>query len=182
MGMVAAETSPSRAYARRAATEGVMEARERRFPPSFPKASVDSLSAINNKGRTAVNLSKKMWNRGLAALVASTCAVMGLSQVSSFRRDHHHADGGGLLQHPGQIAALAAYNKEFEAAHPGVTVTREYVPFANLDTKLLTQAAGHDLPNLLAVDNPFVSTMITTGQVVPLSGFRASAPRGISRR
>ena len=71
---------------------------------------------------------------------------------------------------PGQIAALAAYSKAFEAAHPGVTVKRQYVPFADLDAKLLTQAAGQDLPNLLAVDNPFVSTMISTGQVVPISG------------
>ena len=29
---------------------------------------------------------------------------------------------------PGQIAALDAYNKQFEAAHPGVTVKRQYVP------------------------------------------------------
>jgi multiple sugar transport system substrate-binding protein len=79
---------------------------------------------------------------------------------------------------PGQIAALAAYSKQFEAAHPGVTVTREYVPFASLDTKLLTQAAGHDLPNLLAVDNPFVSTMISTGQVVPLSGIKGFSTAG----
>jgi multiple sugar transport system substrate-binding protein len=79
---------------------------------------------------------------------------------------------------PGQIAALAAYSKQFEAAHPGVTVTRQYVPFANLDTKLLTQAAGHDLPNLLAVDNPFVSTMITTGQVVPLSTIKGFSTKG----
>ena len=48
----------------------------------------------------------------------------------------------------------------------------------NLDTKLLTQAAGHDLPNLLAVDNPFVSTMVTTGQVVPLSGFSGFSTKG----
>ena len=79
---------------------------------------------------------------------------------------------------PGQIAALAAYSKQFEAAHPGVTVKRQYVPFANLDTKLLTQAAGHDLPNLLAVDNPFVSTMISTGQVVPLSGLNGFSTKG----
>jgi multiple sugar transport system substrate-binding protein len=79
---------------------------------------------------------------------------------------------------PGQIAALAAYSKQFEAAHPGVTVTRQYVPFANLDTKLLTQAAGHDLPNLLAVDNPFVSTMVTTGQVVPVSTFSGFSTKG----
>jgi multiple sugar transport system substrate-binding protein len=79
---------------------------------------------------------------------------------------------------PGQIAALAAYSQQFEAAHPGVTVTREYVPFASLDTKLLTQAAGHDLPNLLAVDNPFVSTMISTGQVVSLSKIKGFSTKG----
>ncbi|HLI58037.1 MAG TPA: extracellular solute-binding protein [Solirubrobacteraceae bacterium] len=79
---------------------------------------------------------------------------------------------------PGQIAALQAYNKAFERAHPGVTVKRQYVPFANLDTKLLTQATGGDLPNLLAVDNPFVSTMISTGQVVPLSDLKGFSRQG----
>jgi len=79
---------------------------------------------------------------------------------------------------PGQNAALAAYSKQFEAAHPGVTVTREYVPFENLDTKLLTQVAGQDLPNLLAVDNPFVSTMISTGQVVPVSSLKGFSTKG----
>jgi multiple sugar transport system substrate-binding protein len=79
---------------------------------------------------------------------------------------------------PGQIAALTAYTKSFEAAHPGVTVKRQYVPFANLDTKLLTQATGGDLPNLLAVDNPFVSTMISTGQVEPLSSLKGFSTKG----
>ena len=79
---------------------------------------------------------------------------------------------------PGQIAALNAYSKSFEKAHPGVTVKRQYVPFANLDTKLLTQATGGDLPNLLAVDNPFVSTMISTGQVVPLSSLSGFSTKG----
>ncbi len=50
----------------------------------------------------------------------------------------------------GQVAALAAAAKAFEAKHPGVTIKRQYVPFASLDTKLLTQAAGHDLPNIIA--------------------------------
>jgi multiple sugar transport system substrate-binding protein len=79
---------------------------------------------------------------------------------------------------PSQIAALTAYTKSFEKAHPGVTVKRQYVPFANLDTKLLTQATGGDLPNLLAVDNPFVSTMISTGQVVPISGLKGFSTKG----
>jgi multiple sugar transport system substrate-binding protein len=79
---------------------------------------------------------------------------------------------------PGQIKALAQYSAKFEKAHPGVTVKRQYVPFASLDTKLLTQATGGDLPNLLAVDNPFVSTMISTKQVVPLSGLNGFSTAG----
>jgi multiple sugar transport system substrate-binding protein len=79
---------------------------------------------------------------------------------------------------PGQTAALALYNKQFEAAHPGVKIKRQYVPFANLNTKLLTQAAGHALPNILAVDNPFVSTMISTGQVIALSDLKGFSKKG----
>ena len=52
------------------------------------------------------------------------------------------------------------------------------MPFQNLDTKLLTQAAGHDLPNLLAVDNPFVPDMIATGEMVPVSGFSGFSTQG----
>jgi multiple sugar transport system substrate-binding protein len=59
-----------------------------------------------------------------------------------------------------------------------VTVKRVQVLFADLDTKLLTQAAGHDLPNLLAVDNPFVSTMVSTGQMVPISGMSGFSTAG----
>jgi len=79
---------------------------------------------------------------------------------------------------PGQIKALNQYAQQFEKAHPGVTIKRQYVPFANLDTKLLTQATGNDLPNLLAVDNPFVSTMISTKQVVPVSGLKGFSTGG----
>jgi len=110
--------------------------------------------------------------------------VVGLLQVGvSAATSAPHATSINLTEEdyfntPGQIAALAAYAKKFEAAHPGVTITREYVPFANLDTKLLTQAAGQDLPNLLAVDNPFVSTMISTGQVVPLSTIKGFSTKG----
>ncbi len=79
---------------------------------------------------------------------------------------------------PGQVKALTSYSKSFEAAHPGVTIKREQVPFASLDTKLLTQATGRDLPNLLAVDNPFVTTMVQTGQVQPLSGLKGFSTKG----
>src|SRR4051794_35673843 len=127
-----------------------------------------------------MKLLSRRWQWGLlmVALVA-LCAMAGVvrattgsaaSNITITEEDYFNT--------PGQIAALAAYGKAFEAAHPGVTVKRQYVPFANLNTKLLTQAAGHDLPNLLAVDNPFVSTMISTGQVVPISGLKGFSTKG----
>ena len=128
-----------------------------------------------------MNLLTRRRSGGLAALTAATCAgiVIVLSQAtSSAATKKITLTEEDYFNTPGQIAALAAYNKQFEAKHPGVTIKRQYVPFANLDTKLLTQAAGHALPNLLAVDNPFVSTMISTGQVVPLSGLRGFSKTG----
>jgi multiple sugar transport system substrate-binding protein len=114
--------------------------------------------------------------------MAAMCAVIGLSQAASSATTKTTKNitltEEDYFNTPGQIAALAAYDKTFVAAHPGVTIKRQYVPFANLDTKLLTQAAGHDLPNLLAVDNPFVSTMISTNQVVPLSGLAGFSSTG----
>jgi multiple sugar transport system substrate-binding protein len=121
---------------------------------------------------------RRRWGLTLAALTAVTCAVVGFSQTSSLAATNITLTEEDYFNTPGQIAALAAYSKQFEKAHPGVTVKRQYVPFANLDTKLLTQAAGHDLPNLLAVDNPFVSTMISTGQVIPLSGLKGFSTKG----
>jgi multiple sugar transport system substrate-binding protein len=114
----------------------------------------------------------------LAALAAAACAAIGASQAASSAATKITLTEEDYFNTPGQTAALAAYSKQFEAAHPGVTVKRQYVPFANLDTKLLTQAAGHNLPNLLAVDNPFVSTMISTGQVASLSGLSGFSTAG----
>ena len=119
----------------------------------------------------------RRWQYGIAVLASVLVGLLALSsgagastKITITEEDYFNT--------PGQIAALSAYSKQFEKAHPGVTVKRQYVPFANLDTKLLTQATGGDLPNLLAVDNPFVSTMISTGQVVPLSGMKGFSTKG----
>jgi multiple sugar transport system substrate-binding protein len=125
-----------------------------------------------------VKLLTRRRHQGLAALVAATIVVTGLSQVAAPAATKITLTEEDYFNTPGQISGLSAYARQFEAAHPGVTIKRQYVPFANLDTKLLTQATGHDLPNLLAVDNPFVSTMISTGQVVPLSGLKGFSTKG----
>ena len=125
-----------------------------------------------------MKLFTKKWQWGLAAtILAAMCTLVAFSVASSAATSITLTEED-YFNTPGQIAALAAYTKQFEASHPGVTVKRQYVPFANLNPKLLTQAAGHDLPNLLAVDNPFVSTMISTGQVVPISGLKGFSTKG----
>ena len=125
-----------------------------------------------------MNLFPRIRFWGLVAIAAGTFAVFGASQAQTCTGTKITLTEEDYFNTPGQIQALADYSKQFEADHPCVTVKRQYVPFANLDTKLLTQAAGHALPNLLAVDNPFVSTMISTGQVVALSDLEGFSTKG----
>ncbi len=126
-----------------------------------------------------MKLITRRW-RSLAIATAVIALVMGLSLSASYgaATTNITLTEEDYFNTPGQIKALADYSKQFEQAHPGVTINRQYVPFANLDTKLLTQATGSDLPNLLAVDNPFVSTMISTKQVVPLNGLKGFSTAG----
>jgi multiple sugar transport system substrate-binding protein len=111
-------------------------------------------------------------------LVAALCAAMSLTgrparaatQITLTEEDYFSTSN--------QVGALTAYNKVFERAHPGVTVKRVAVPFADLDSKLLTQAGSHDLPNILASDNPFVAAMVATGQILPLNKFKGFSTKG----
>ncbi len=77
----------------------------------------------------------------------------------------------------GANAAVTWYNQQYEKAHPGVTVKREVVPFANLITKVLQEASAGDLPNIVMLDNPNVPQVAATGQLKPLNsepGFTTS--------
>ena len=121
---------------------------------------------------------RRVWT--LLIPLAAVLLAMGVSIGSSFGATPKKITltEEDYFSTPGQVKALTSYSKSFEAAHPGVTIKREQVPFASLDTKLLTQATGRDLPNLLAVDNPFVTTMVQTGQVQPLSGLKGFSTKG----
>src|SRR4029077_4122167 len=65
----------------------------------------------------------------------------------------------------GGNAALNWYNKKFEQEHPGVTVKRTAVAFANLITKVLQDASAGDMPSLVMLDNPNVAQVAATGQL-----------------
>jgi len=113
-----------------------------------------------------------------ALLVALLCAFATLAGTPAHAATHITLTEEDYFSTPGQVAALAAYTKAFEHAHPGVTVKRVEVPFADLDSKLLTQAGSHDLPNILASDNPFVAAMVATGQILPLNKFKGFSTKG----
>jgi multiple sugar transport system substrate-binding protein len=91
--------------------------------------------------------------------------------------DYFTASGGNI--------AVNWYNKQFEASHPGVTVKRQVVPYANLITKVLQEASAGDLPNIVMLDNPNVPQVAATGQLIPLNGLpgfttKGYVPRAIS--
>jgi multiple sugar transport system substrate-binding protein len=84
--------------------------------------------------------------------------------------DYFTASGGNI--------AVNWYNKQFEASHPGVTVKRQVVPYANLITKVLQEASAGDLPNIVMLDNPNVPQVAATGQLIPLNGLPGFTTKG----
>jgi multiple sugar transport system substrate-binding protein len=109
-------------------------------------------------------------------LAAAGCSSSGGGGSSSGGKttitelDYFTASGGNI--------AVNWYNKQFEASHPGVTVKREVVPYANLITKVLQEASAGDLPNIVMLDNPNVPQVAATGQLKPLNGLPGFTTKG----
>ena len=104
--------------------------------------------------------------------------MMGLTRTPAHAATHITLTEEDYFTGASQVGALNAYNALFERAHPGVTIKREPVAFVNLDSELLTQAGAHDLPNIIATDNPFVAAMQATGQILPLNKFKGFSSKG----
>src|SRR6185437_8660171 len=98
------------------------------------------------------------------ALAAAGCSSSGGSsggssngKVTITELDYFTSSGGNT--------ALNWYNQKFEKEHPGVTVKRTAVAFADLITKVLQDASAGDMPNLMMLDNPNVAQVAATGQL-----------------
>jgi len=122
--------------------------------------------------------SKRSWRIavGLTALClsAAACSSSGSSGSSGGKITITEFD---YFTSGGANTAVNWYNKRFEAAHPGVTVKRESVPFANLITKVLQDASAQDMPSIVMLDNPNIPQVAATGQLRPfnnLPGFTTS--------
>jgi multiple sugar transport system substrate-binding protein len=105
-----------------------------------------------------------------AAGCSSSGGSSGSGKTTITELDYFTASGGNT--------AVNWYNKQFEASHPGVTVKREVVPYANLITKVLQEASAGDLPNIVMLDNPNVPQVAATGQLKPLNGLSGFTSSG----
>ncbi|WP_067621744.1 extracellular solute-binding protein [Alicyclobacillus acidiphilus] len=65
---------------------------------------------------------------------------------------------------------------EFEKTHPGITVQNVTLPYSNMQQKLLTSAAGNQLPDVARLDIIWMPQLAKLGVLVPqqkLSGWTA---------
>src|SRR5215813_12490404 len=69
----------------------------------------------------------------------------------------------------GQLDALAAMQKEFEAANPDIKIQFTYVPFGELVSRTLQMAAVHKPPGISAIDNPDVLRVAKAGILKDIS-------------
>ena len=89
-----------------------------------------------------MNPIKRRRHRGLAALAAATFAVVGVSQVSASAATKITLTEEDYFNTPGQVSALAPYNKQFEAAHPGCDRNEGIRPVRRFGHKALDASRG----------------------------------------
>jgi len=69
----------------------------------------------------------------------------------------------------GDNTEMVAFVNQFEKANPGYTVKRDVFPPGNAASQTLTEAASHQLPDLLMMDNPVMPELAAAGDLVPLA-------------
>ncbi len=120
--------------------------------------------------------------KGRATLAASAVAVLLVSvcgPVTAMASPHRVAamlppakPGVITMQDyctSGDNTEMVAFVNQFEKANHGFTVKRDVFPSANAASQTLTEAASHQLPDLLMMDNPVVPELAAAGDLVPLA-------------
>lgn len=83
---------------------------------------------------------------------------------------------GSQARHERTIRALQRY----EARHPGIAIEYEYAVWNDYWTRLTTQAAGNDLPDVMQQDYQYLTEWVGRGLLVPLDAEEASAALDLS--
>lgn len=83
---------------------------------------------------------------------------------------------GSQARHERTIRAL----RLFEAGHPGIAIEYEYAVWNDYWTRLTTEAAGNDLPDVMQQDYQYLTEWVGRGLIVPLDGEAASGALDLS--
>ncbi|PKQ19082.1 MAG: maltose-binding protein [Actinobacteria bacterium HGW-Actinobacteria-8] len=124
----------------------------------------------------------KIWKSGAA--VTAALASLTLAACSSSTPEVTQVTGGdGATELAGTVTYWHAYSADspevatlegtiipaFETLHPGVTVKDVPIPYDELHQKLITAAAGEQLPDLVRADIGWVPELANLGVLEPLS-------------
>ncbi len=122
------------------------------------------------------------WKSGVAAVAAFAALSVAGCSANPEQSPSATGDGGGS-EISGTVTYWHAYSADssevstlddtiipaFEKAHPGVTVKNVPVPYDELHQKLVTAAAGEQLPDLVRADIGWVPELANLGVLEPLS-------------
>jgi multiple sugar transport system substrate-binding protein len=116
---------------------------------------------------------------GAGALALSACAAAPAAAPGASAPEGDAAAGGAATaavtltwwdyMSDANGAALDTQLGLYNESHPGVTVERTYIPFADLKQKLLQGAAAGQLPDTVIIDNPDHSSFAALGVLADLT-------------
>jgi multiple sugar transport system substrate-binding protein len=110
-----------------------------------------------------------------AALLMATAGVAASAASVTPHRSTGHASSVTITEQDYYTAADSTYMTQFfngfHKANPGYTVSRDVVPNASLLSKELTEASAGQMPDLMMMDNPWVPSLASAGELMPLSKF-----------
>ena len=77
---------------------------------------------------------------------------------------------------PNQVALMDKYASLFEAAHPGDKVVNTYVPYDQMDSKLVSAAGSKTGPDIAVFNGADAATIVLGGALAPLDDDLAAYP------
>ncbi|WP_353080905.1 sugar ABC transporter substrate-binding protein [Tessaracoccus lapidicaptus] len=117
----------------------------------------------------------------LAGLIAGATALAACgsgtpTSTSPAASGSASADGGGsgtvtvwhYFSDPNQVALMDRYAELFEAANPGSTVDNVYVPYDQMNSKLVAAAGASEGPDIAVFNGAETSTLALAGVLAPL--------------
>ncbi|OHD71779.1 MAG: hypothetical protein A2177_09810 [Spirochaetes bacterium RBG_13_68_11] len=119
-----------------------------------------------------------------AALALSILSLVAFSGCGSRRQPEQPTERttirvawwGSEARHERTIRALQLFARE----HPAVDIEYEYAAWNDYWTRLTTQAAGNDLPDVMQQDYQYMTEWVGRGLIVPLDGEAAAGVLDLS--